>query len=368
MARTTDTSLRAKLALATTTTALAVGLAFALWTLRGPRSSATLTTADTTDVVWNGDELYAVDEVAGHRPRRSSTWSMPMLAVDDSDLQKIEKHRDGNAFLRATELPKDSPLPKVLVLGDSHVDGVVSTADNFTSLLESASSTTSQPYLVLNAGCGLYSLWQHVLRARALLAPFRPRVVVITVFLGNDFLDLEDAIRPHLDDALRELPAEPRGPTETTSARMAELAIPDPNGQLFWQGLNQALYLEQHPERLPVLVRKCEHAVDTMERAAREHGAQVVWALLPSFDLVLPDHTMSLGPVAKRLCEKGTQRAMRDAFVAVLNGRGLRIVDFEPAFRVDRSPALYAKDFHVYRKGHRLMADALRPVLAELLR
>ena len=356
-----------KLLLALTTALLAIGVAFWIWSQRAPRSTSALqTTVD--EPAWSGDATFAADPIAGFRPRRSSVARTPILAVDDSDVRMVEKRRDNHAFLRATELPIDSPLPRVLVVGDSHVDGVVDTADNFTSLLEADSARTPEPCLVLNAGCGLYSLWQHVLRARDLLPRHRPKVVVVVVFLGNDFLDLENPTFPHLDDALRELPAGPPPAQETTSARMAEVAITDPFGQLFWQGLNQGLYLLRAPERLPVLAKKGQHAVEAMERAAADAHATVVWVLLPSFDLVFPDHTEGLGKGAQEVVRSGAQRRMRDAFANVLDQHKVRVLDLEPMFKKDGTLALYAKDFHVYRRAHRLMADALAPVLAPLLR
>ncbi len=356
-----------KLLLATFTTLLASGIAWWLWSLRAQRSTVELTSSEQDGPAWNGDSAYVVDAAAGFRPRRSSVSRTPMLALDDSDVQMVEKHRDRNALLRATDLPEKSPLPRVLVLGDSHVDGVVSTADNFTSRLEAASATTAHPYLVLNAGCGLYSLWQHVLRARDLLGRFHPQVVVVVVFLGNDFLDLDNPTVPHLDDALAERPGGKLDRPETTSARQSELALRDPNGQLFWQGLNQALYLLREPARRDVLVQKSRHAVEVMERAAEAADAEVVWVLLPSFDLVFPDHTAGLGKVTAEVVQAGVQRTMRDAFAGVLTARGARVLDMEPLFAKDGSLALYAKDFHIYRRAHRLLADALAPLLAALL-
>lgn len=337
--------------------------------LSAPRSTVhVLTKPDAApETTWNGQESYVVDPVAGLRVRRSSTFQMPMVALDNSDVQQVVKRRDAHGFLRNGELPASTSRPAVLVIGDSHVDGVVSTEDNFTTLLEQASERSATPFYCLNAGCGYYSLWQHVLRACDLMPQYRPRVVVLVVFLGNDFLDLDNPTVPHLDDQLRERPAGERSSPETTSARLAEFALPEPYGQLFWQGLNQALLVHRQPERLAVWMRKAEHAISTMARAAAGHGSDVVWALLPSFDLVFPDQARSLGKLADEVGTALVQRRIRDQFVRLLQANHARAVDFEPAFRAEGKTHLYAIDFHVYRAGHRLMAEVLQPVLAELL-
>jgi hypothetical protein len=361
---------RAKSLLAGAATLLAAGAAFGVWrACGGPRRVTVESDPSATDeVTWNGQQPYVVDAVAGLRCRRLSTVRHPMTGLDLSDPQpEITKHRDANAFLRDTALPVPLDRPAVLVVGDSHVDGVVSTPDNFTSLLEAASASSATPYYCLNAGCGLYSLWQDVLRARDLLANWRPRVVVIVVFLGNDFLDLDNPKVPHLDDELHELPGAELHEPETTSERKDALGLQHPHTELFRQGLNQALLAQREPARIARWMHKAGHAVAAMERAAAEHDARVLWALLPSCDLVFPEHAKSLSPLAAEVVASGAQRRVRDAFAAVLAAQNARVVDLEPAFRTDGSLALYALDYHIYRRGHRAVFEALAPAIAELL-
>lgn len=364
--------LLARLLLAAVATALAVGLASLVRELLGGARSTMTVSVDpdaSPETTWDGKEALVVDPVAGFRPRRSSTIRMPMAALDGVAPEEIEKRRDAHGFLRLTELPRELERPSVLVVGDSHVDGVVSTAENFTSLLEAESGRSVLPAChVLNAGCGLYSLWQSALRARDLLPTYRPAVVVVVVFLGNDFLDLDNPTVPHLDDALVERAAAGRNAPETTSARKREIGLPALFEQLFWQGLNQALYLHRDPGRIAVLAQKGGHAVERLESAAAEQSARVLWVLLPSFDLVFPARVEGFGGLAKELVAGGAQRRMRDAFVAELERRAADFVDLEPAFRADGRLGLYAIDFHVFRDGHRLMADQLAAPIAERLR
>ena len=362
----------AKLLLAAAATLLAAAAAFGAWLLlRRPASPVVVQVHDpaaAAETTWNDQQPYVVDPVAGLRCRSSSTVSHPMTALDLSDPRTaIRKHRDANGFLRDTLLPSPLQRPTVLVVGDSHVDGVVDTPQNVTSLLEAASTPTSTPYYCLNAGCGYYSVWQHVLRARDLLPKWKPRVVVIVVFLGNDFLDLDNPKVPHLDDELHELPGVPTAPPETTSARLADLALRDPHTQAFWQGLNQALLLHREPARLEVWMRKAAHAVEVMEQAARQADARVVWVLLPSCDLVFPEFVRGLSPLAGEVVDGGAQRRVRDAFAEVLAKARVRVVDAEPAFRRDGSVGLYAIDYHIYRRGHRLLAELLTPIVGELV-
>ncbi len=361
-------SLRAKLALAGVATLFAAGVGAVAWRFLRPAGVEVTATGDgAAETTWRGQDAYVVDPVAGLRPRRSATIAHPMTGLDLSDPQQIEKRRDAHAFLRADPLPTPLDRPAALFVGDSHLDGVVSTADNATTLLERGSEAAGAPCYCLNAGCGLYSLWQSVLRARDLLPQWRPRAVVVVVFLGNDFLDLDDPTVPHLDDALQERPGDERAAKGGAAERQRAIGLQAPHEQLFWQGLNQAEWLRRDPTRHDAWLRKAGHAVAAMEAAAAAHGARVLWTLLPSFDLVFPEHAGNLSAGAKAAIAAGGQRRLRDGFAALLTARGATVVDVEPAIAADGALDVYALDFHVYRRGHRLLADALRQPLAAAL-
>ena len=151
-------------------------------------------------------------------------------------------------------------------------------------------------------------------------------------------------------------------------ARERDLALVAPYSQLFWQGLNQALLLHREPARLDLWMRKARHAITAMEHAAAANEAKVIWALLPSFDLVFPERTQGLSKLADEVVRGGAQRRLRDALVAVLADMKAHVVDVETHFRADGNLALYAMDFHIYRRGHQQLFEALRGPIAAHLR
>lgn len=364
-------SLKTKITAACLATLLASAAAYGVWSAYGgPKSTEKVKAlpGSEQDEPFPGKSGYAVDPVVGIRRLRSTVAEMPMVALDGTDPQMSAKHRDEHGFLRQKPLPPLADAARVLVVGDSHVDGVVSTADNLTSLLEETATRKGTPTAFLNVGCGFYSVWQSVLRVCDLIPRYQPKAVVVVVFLGNDFLDLENRGMPHLDDELQPQPAAKDLPPETTSARRRRLGMIEQYRLLFWQGLNQAMYLMDHPERLAALQEKTGYAIDHMHEVAKANDVRVLWALLPSFDLVFPEHAKGLGDGAKDVIESGAQRRMRDAFVAELQKRDAKVVDLELAFRADgRAGTLYAKDFHIFRDGHRVAAEALGPAVDTLL-
>lgn len=348
---------------------MAAGLAaLALWAALGARDSVTVRVVPGTDPEpnWGKHDALTPDPVAGFRPKRSIELEFPMAALDDSARLTIHKRRGAHGFLRRTDLPDELTGPRVLALGDSHLDGVVPTEDNLTALLEDAlRDDPGGEHWVLNAGCGLYSLYQYALRSRTLVPRYRPDVVLVVVFCGNDFGELDNVRFPHLDDALAERPPDPDPPPEETSRRKQalDLFVEAP----FWQGMNQALYLFEEPERSEPIRRKATRTVELLEQVAHDGGADVLWVLIPSFDLVFPDKIASASPLAGQVVESGVQRELHDWFLDMLRTRESHVVDMLPVFRADGSLGIYAIDFHIFVRGHRLVADRVLPALRRLL-
>ena len=50
-------------------------------------------------------------------------------------------------------------------------------------------------------------------------------------------------------------------------------------------------------------------------------------------------------------------------FSAILSSHGQEFVDLLPVFKAHKSPTLYAGDYHVWQEGHRLLADAVAPLV-----
>ena len=62
------------------------------------------------------------------------------------------------------------------------------------------------------------------------------------------------------------------------------------------------------------------------------------------------------------------QRRLRDGVAAILADVGAAVVDLEPEMRADGKVDLFAMDFHIYRRAHRLIAERLRGEIASRLR
>lgn len=99
---------------------------------------------------------------------------------------------------KQTRLRKQQGITRVLVLGDSQLDGTVDNSENLTAILEAELVANGRQYEILNAATGSYSPYQNYLWYRSYGARLEPDIVVFGVFVGNDLAELMAPGRPRL--------------------------------------------------------------------------------------------------------------------------------------------------------------------------
>jgi lysophospholipase L1-like esterase len=309
---------------------------------------------------WRHEKHTVVDPVVGFRPRRDYVARLRMGPLGGERVR--HRRRQNNlGLIRAEDVQSLPDARRVLLLGDSHMMGVVDNADNASDVLERALRERSGDpnAAVYNGGCANYSLYQYVLRARTLVDVLRPDTLVAVIFLGNDLLELEDVERPHLDDALVERPARSDAPPPLAMERWDALGQPSQN--LFWQGLNQAAYLRDSPRRFRPVLAKARRSLELLAALAKRRQMPLIVALLPSYDLVFPERAAAESPGVRDLVAGNPNVNVRAGLLAMLAELGIPYVDLVEPFRADGRDALYALDYHIYVEGPRLLAEALLP-------
>jgi hypothetical protein len=86
-------------------------------------------------------------------------------------------------------------------------------------------------------------------------------------------------------------------------------------------------------------------------------------ALLPSYDMVFPEHAAQLYPAVKDRVLQVNLRIYRRIY-EILRDEEIEAVDLLDAMQQDGRVSLFARDFHIFIDGHRLVAR----VLAEPMR
>jgi len=312
-------------------------------------------------------DAYASDPVLGVRPRRNLEQRFVIHPLHSppsgGERDRVVRRTDNLGLVRSEDVTTLATGPRALLVGDSHLMGVVSNADNAADLLERRLRAEGRVgAAVYNASCGFYSLYQEVLRLRSLAETLKPDLFIVVCFLGNDFVELEDAGSPHLDDALVERPADPSPPPETTSERMRWLALPEE--MLFWQGMNQAAYFHLHPERFEPVCAKAKRCLELLRDLANGRGARAQLVLLPGYDLVFSQRVAALGDAARQAVATDANGRLRTFVQQAAAELGIATVDVLDAFQADGREDLYATDYHVFLRGHALLAERMAPAVA----
>ena len=97
----------------------------------------------------------------------------------------------------------------------------------------------------------------------------------------------------------------------------------------------------------------------TEPKEGDEQGARLFIALLPPFDLVFPDRAAAASDYASEVVVGGEQQRFHDAIHAALARARIGTLDLLPRFREIAAPELYALDYHIWKRGHRLLAEEL---------
>jgi len=360
-----------------------------------------------------GSEFVTRDAVIGYRLTPKFTrvltqfekagWSIE-ARTDDLGLR-----RDGNATVE-----KPTGVRRVLILGDSQTEGIVENAETYAAVLEHLLSTAALGGVeVLNAGVSGYSPLLEYLWLREWGARLEPDVVVVALYDGNDVGELTareasfggfgpwvriasmardrdgwTIQRPGVPSVLaaadhwlqahlrayallrKRVRLRHSGPPEATAAAAAECF-----GCL--QALWQPWLAQEKPEQYADAWLELRDLLPRFARLAAEMRARLLIVVLPTKLEV--DADVARDKVAAARTTLGL-RQDPTAFAADVRARllaesvaaGIEVEDLAPALQRaaddDGRPLYWSQDWHLNPAGNRVVAEALAPVVADLLR
>lgn len=268
---------------------------------------------------------------------------------------------DARGLRREGELAARRPDLRVLVAGDSHVEGVVPVEETLTARLEAllAERRTGRTVEVLNAARGGYDFYNYlgVLERNLDLAP---HVYVVIVYGGNDFAGF---LPLHLYFQGRELPSAGEG--WSNDLELARRMY----GQAISQGYHQVGYFARANGALELALEGSVEVVAATARLAAEHGIRFLCAYLPPIadverarveeGLDLVEQILALTPDDIASTER-----LADGFLAALESRGIETLDLRPTLRAAPGPLYWLVDHHLATRGHEVAARALFEHLA----
>jgi hypothetical protein len=259
-----------------------------------------------------------------------------------------EDHELGTADLR------------VLVAGDSHTFGICSNAESFPNLLEArlAARHPGKSVEVFNAGDAGFSFYNYfgtLLRFQA----FAPQVFVVAVYAGNDFVEVT-----HLHHRFHRTPSVERPPGfQKTRARALEVAK-HALGQCFSSVFSLARLPGEYEKARGAALELCTE----MKQVCDERGIALLVCLIPPAcdgaraephaEMARAISVLGLAPE-----ELNISARLAADFLQDLAGAGIATLDMSPIFAAQTEPPFWDLDLHMDLAGHRLVAEALEPVV-----
>lgn len=267
-------------------------------------------------------------------------------------------------FRNDADVLREKPDLRVLVTGDSHVDGVCDNEDGFPARLQRRlAAPRGGTVEVLNGSLGGFNLFHYLWVLERFAAELEPDVFVVTVFAGND---LKMALR--FRRFFHRLPPLPPGDHTIGALKAAEVGLMG----LRAQELNQLLYFLDHPDEVPAATETLIAISARIRELCTARGVLPVFVWLPSPLQGQPDFHRPLIAGLERAFDLDAEQlgyldVVADAWFAWLAEQGLAALDLRPTFRAADELYYWEVDRHLNLVGHRAVAEALAPVVEAVL-
>lgn len=277
---------------------------------------------------------------------------------------------NAQGFREDAELP-DEPDRRVLVIGDSHTDGVCGNWGSFANLLEAdlKKRHAGMEIDVVNAGVGGYSFYNYLHGMDRFVAELGVDVYVCAVYGGNDFLEML-APRHYFERTAIPTGGERYGRV----LRAFEAAWGDDIDAVVAQGVQQLAFLTVEPGEAELALDTARRLTRAMARRAEELGVALVFVYLPSaWDVQLERFTDVAPAELLRALELDGEGAVRsadpwtDAWLAEVSDLGVPVVDMRPAWRDVDEDRYWHQDHHIDVRAQADVARALVEVVEPLL-
>lgn len=215
---------------------------------RGPLGSGLIDQARTPT---SSDPKFADAQSRGWIP--TGTESEKLAPFPEVSQGFLEFRRSADGLRSDREYPKAPPegIRRILVLGDSHTEGMVDGEETFAHRLQQRLNQESSSWEVLNGAFRRASPLQEYWAYEQAYEQFEPEAIVVGFFVGNDLMDLlRSSDRLHLtpgadDEWLVTAPTEATNATEDRESWSESLKRPLRRHSAIYRNLTEIRWLRE---------------------------------------------------------------------------------------------------------------------------
>lgn len=404
----------AKLALLAVSTLFAIGfLEIGLRIVgRGPLGSGN---SDPARTPTSDNPRLAAAQTQGWIPTASESEILTPFPEHPSGQIEFRRNRDGIRSDQETSISPAEDVQRVLVVGDSHSEGMVQAHETFSVRLQQRLNQDNARWEVLNGAFRRASPLQEYWAYEQAYGLFEPKVVVVGFFVGNDLMDLLRVtdrlhlIRGEDDEWLVTTPQAASNATEDRSSwteslkrplrkhsaiyrsltdipwlrsavvdstasdyrKRLEAAAAEEPGWV-WQAGNQVAYFRAHPDDESTAWAQMEWIWRRWKESLDQSGRRMIVVLIPTGMQSHPRHWMERRAHVNQLLalpdEAWTDLDRQyEQAQSLAESLGIETLDLLAAIRSQESTGqayFYEIDQHLNVAGHELVAELLEPMIA----
>jgi hypothetical protein len=301
------------------------------------------------EIVNGQPDYYVCDDIVGHthksNAKREFSWA---------------EHKDGKIIMKTNNMgfrkdtdtfPVKQGKIRILVTGDSHVDGVVNNNESCCALLEDLLNKLSNDkhYEVINSGVGLYCPRNYLGIIEKYLY-IEPDIFIVIIHNGNDFLE-----------NCRVLGGKPVNDPEYRN-RLREACSFDPGA--VGQGLNQIYYFKYFPEYLKVAFTSVTDNIASIKKICDSNNIILMVLLLPTkMELEWNTDELRLNKCKENLKitsdDLQINTKLSDMMFSWLTINKINCLNLYHSLKERPVKLFWNQDYHLNDHGHKIIAEAL---------
>jgi len=307
-------------------------------------------------------DYYIPDKIVGHIHRP--------YAVRTFDWKEHEKGRlvfrtNNLGFREDHDTEQGKPLEsiRVLVTGDSHIDGVLYNSESFPNLLETDLNSRFPPHKfeVINGGTGYYGPHNYARFLDKYLS-LKPDIFVVVIYAGNDFLDAGRFLEAQSDYLVK------RPKDYYKLLHGCCQGFPGVGGQVF----NQIHYLKTFPHMQGKVVGFTNSQLAQIHEICLRNGIELFVVLLPTkadvewqTDRVRLEKARVL--LGWTLEDLHLNQRLSQQVAGWLKQKAIKYIDVYAKMTQTPAELFWRYDYHLNNKGHAFLAKILAPSLQPYL-
>lgn len=307
---------------------------------------------------------YLADTIAGHihQPNFQKEFKWPEhpkgIMIQKTNNMGFKKDTD-------TKIEKIANTFRVLVTGDSHIDGVVYNSESYPNQLEelvNKNASDSLRYEFINAGAGYYGP-QNYFGALKRFKELKPDMFIVTIYTGNDFLD---AVRIENENGRLQVP-------ERKDDYYYDLwAVDEKYSGFTGQLMNQVKFFKKFPEFKITTISITQNYLTLIKEYCVENNIQLFIVLLPTKVDVEPKkdeaRIKEVQEILKFTIEDiKINQALTQEMIKWLKANNLNYVDLHENWKENSidEELFWKADYHLNHNGHRRIAEIIQPLISK---